>query len=83
MKVLYAEANFGADEIKAATQVLEESHLSLMGGTACTKVEKEVANLFSKRFGVMTGSSANLSIQSLELPKGSKVITPALTFQQR
>ena len=48
MKVLYAEANFGADEIKAATQVLEESHLSLMGGTACTKVEKEVATFSPK-----------------------------------
>ena len=43
-RVLYAEANFGKDEIKAATEMLEKSHLSLMGGQSCLKVEEKVAD---------------------------------------
>lgn len=45
--------------------------------------EKRVADLFGKRIGlaVNSGSSANLiALASLDLPAGSKVITPACTF---
>ena len=83
MRVFYAEANFGEDEINAAIDVLRNNRLSLMAGDQCSNLEKKVARLFGKPFGLMTnsGSSANLlAIKSLDLPKGTKVLTPALTF---
>lgn len=83
MKVLYAEANYSHEEIDAASKVMLEHPHALMGGSACRKLEKQVAALFRKKYGLMTnsGSSANLlGIQSLGLKPGSKVITPALTF---
>ena len=47
------------------------------------ELEKKVSKLFNKKYGLMvnSGSSANLlAVKSLNLKKGSKVITPALTF---
>ena len=54
-----------------------------MCGENTSKLEAKVAKLFRKDYGLMTnsGSSANLlGIQGLNLKKGSKVITPSLTF---
>ncbi len=72
MRVFYAEANFGEDEINAAIDVLRNNRLSLMAGDQCSALEKKVAHLFGKPFGLMTnsGSSANLlAIKSLDLPQ--------------
>ena len=83
MRVFYAEANYGEEEINAAVQILRENRLSLMCGENVSKLESKVAKIFRKKFGLMTnsGSSANLlGVQALSLPKGSKVITPSLTF---
>ena len=83
MRVFYAEANYGEEEINAAVQILRENRLSLMCGENVSKLEAKVAKIFRKKFGLMTnsGSSANLlGVQALSLPKGSKVITPSLTF---
>ena len=83
MKVFYAEANYGDAEIDAAIDVLKNQRLSLMGGPKVTEFEQAVAMLYRKKMGVMTnsGSSANLlALLSLELPKGTQVITPSLTF---
>jgi len=83
MRVFYAEANYGAEEIEAATRVLHENRLSLMCGENVELLEKRIARLFRKNFALMTnsGSSANLmGVKALNLPKGSKVITPSLTF---
>lgn len=83
MRVFYAEANYGEEEILAAMNVLKEERLSLMCGANVVKLEDTIAKLFRKKYGLMTnsGSSANLlAIQALELQKGSKVITPSLTF---
>ena len=82
-KVYYAEANYSNEEIDAVIQVLKNNRLALMCGENVQKLEKKVANIFNKEFGLMTnsGSSANLvGFQSLNLKKGSKVITPSLTF---
>jgi CDP-6-deoxy-D-xylo-4-hexulose-3-dehydrase len=49
----------------------------------CSKLENKVADIFNKEYGLMTnsGSSANLiGVQALNLKKGTKVITPSLTF---
>ena len=83
MRVFYAEANYGEEEIEAANKILRENRLALMNGVNVEKLEVIVAKLFRKKFGLMTnsGSSANLlGVKSLNLPKGSKVITPSLTF---
>ena len=83
MKVFYAEANYGKEEINAVIDVLENQRLALMSGEKVKELEKQVSFLFRKNFGLMTnsGSSANLlAIKSLILPEGTKVITPALTF---
>lgn len=83
MRVYYAEANYGKDEIDAVIKVLKEDRLAIMDGKQVHELEKKVATIFRKDFGLMTnsGSSANLlGVQGLQLPKQSKVITPALTF---
>jgi CDP-6-deoxy-D-xylo-4-hexulose-3-dehydrase len=82
-KVYYAEANYSDEEIDAVIEVLKNNRLALMCGENVQKLEKKVANIFNKEFGLMTnsGSSANLiGVQALNLEKGSKVITPSLTF---
>ncbi len=82
-KIFYAEASYSKDEIKEVNKVLEESRLALMDGPRVKELETKVAKLFNKSFGLMvnSGSSANLlGLLSLGLKKGTKVITPALTF---
>ena len=82
-KVFYAEANYSDEEIESVLDVLKNNRLALMCGKNVKKLEDKVAKIFNKEFGLMTnsGSSANLiGVQSLNLEKGSKVITPALTF---
>ena len=82
-KVFYAEANYSEEEIKSVLDVLNNNRLALMCGQNVKKLEDKIAKIFNKEFGLMTnsGSSANLiGVQSLQLEKGSKVITPALTF---
>ncbi|MGI9666186.1 MAG: DegT/DnrJ/EryC1/StrS family aminotransferase [Acidimicrobiia bacterium] len=83
MRVGYAQAVYGREEIEAVVDVLENSPHLLMGGPRVTEFEDRVATEFGKSRGVMvnSGSSANLcSVKALELESGSEVITPALTF---
>jgi len=83
MRVFYAEANYGQEEIDAVLDVLKKDRLALMSGKRVRELEEKVSIIFRKKYGLMTnsGSSANLlAVQGLRLKKGSKVITPALTF---
>jgi len=80
LRVPYGCTVHGEEEIKAVEHVLRTS---TQMGPHVRKMEEKVANLFDKKFGVMvnSGSSANyLAIEILNLPEGSEVITPALTF---
>ena len=82
-KVYYAEANYSDEEIDAVIEVLKNNRLALMCGKNVQKLENKVSDIFNKEFGLMTnsGSSANLiGVQALNLKKGTKVITPSLTF---
>src|SRR5262245_5446776 len=82
-RVFYAEAVYGEGEIDAVAEVLRTRPHALMNGPSVREFESRIAGLFGKSIGVMvnSGSSANLlAIASLELPAGSEVITPALTF---
>ncbi len=80
MRVPYGYSVHGKEEIAAVVKVLE-------GNTALGEKTKEfevkIAKMFGKNFGIMvnSGSSANLlAFELLDLPKGSEVITPLLTF---
>lgn len=80
MRVNYGQSVHGDAEIAAVTEVLRGS---TQMGKHVQEMEAGVAKLFDKQFGIMvnSGSSANyLAIELLDLPKGSEVLTPALTF---
>ncbi len=82
-RVLYAEANYGEEEIEAVVEVLRTQRHCLVTNKNVEEFENRVASIFGKKYGLMvnSGSSANLiAILSLGLPKGAEVITPALTF---
>lgn len=83
IRVHYAEAVYGREEIDAVLGVLENQRYTLMGGVNVRDFETRVAALFGKAYGIMvnSGSSANLlALAALDLPVGSEVITPSLTF---
>ena len=82
-KIYYGYAVYDRKEINAVNEVLTKNNLTLIDGPSVKLFEKNVAKLFGKRFGLMvnSGSSANLlAIASLNLKKGSEIITPTLTF---
>ena len=82
IKVYYARAVYGDAEIQAVNRFLK-SGTNLAGGEHTRSFESSVAGIFGKKYGVMvnSGSSANLvAVELLNLPPGSEVITPVLTF---
>lgn len=82
-KVLYAEANYGQQEIDAVIKVLESQRHNMVASSNVTEFQEKISSLFGKSFGVMSnsGSSANLlALAPFEFKKGKNVITPALTF---
>ena len=79
----YAECDYGDEEICAVVDVLKSGRLALMDGPRVSEAERRISKLFGFNNGLMvnSGSSANLlGLAALKLPKGSKVVTPALTF---
>ena len=82
-KIYYGKAVYDHKEINAAINVLKNKSLTLIDGTNVKKLEKTVAKIFGKKYGLMvnSGSSANLlALSSFDFKKGSEVITPNLTF---
>ena len=81
LRVPYGLAVHDEEEEKAVLSVIKK-HKTIMGYNV-KKFEQKVAKLFRKKYGIMvnSGSSANLlAFELLNLPKGSEVITPILTF---
>lgn len=81
MRVDYAKAVYGEEEEKAVIEVLKGP--VLVGGQKTKEFEESIAKIFGKKYGVMvnSGSSANLlALKVLDLPEGSEVITPILTY---
>ena len=79
-QISYAKTVYGQEEIDAVVRCLSES---TQMGKYSREFENKIANLFDKKYClyVNSGSSAlYLAIESLNLEKGSEVITPALTF---
>lgn len=80
MRVPYGMTVHGQEEIDAVVEVLKTS---TQMGKNVREFEEKVAKLFDKKYGLMlnSGSSAlYLGVEVLNLPKGSEVITPVLTF---
>src|SRR5690348_10038244 len=80
-RVYYNLAIFGKEEVDAVNEALQ--NFMLVGGKRTHKFERKISNLFGKNHGIMvnSGSAANLiSLELLNLPAGSEVITPATTF---
>lgn len=81
LRVSYAQAVHGEEEEKRVLAVLKEHRTNL--GQETHEFEAKVPEHFGKKFGAMvnSGSSANLlAFELLNLPAGSEVITPILTF---
>ena len=84
-KVWYAPYKFesyGEEEIKAVEKALRDGWLAGFGPYT-VEFEEKIANEFGKKYGVFVNSGSSaclLALASLDLEKGSEVITPALTF---
>src|SRR5258708_28222449 len=81
LRITYAMAVHDEKETVRVVAVLNE-HRTIMG-REMKEFEERVAKHFEKKYGVMvnSGSSANLiAVELMNLPKGSEVITPLLTF---
>lgn len=81
LRVPYALAVHGDEEKKRVIAVLDEHRTNI--GKEIYEFEERITKYFGKKFGVMvnSGSSANLlAFELLNLPQGSEVITPLLTF---
>ena len=82
-RITYARATHGEEEIEAVVEVLRSGHQGLRIGANVFELERRIAELSGKRYGVMcnSGSSAlYLAVELLGLPAGSEVITSPLTF---
>jgi CDP-6-deoxy-D-xylo-4-hexulose-3-dehydrase len=84
-KVWYAPYKFesyGKQEIKAVVESLEDGWLAGFGPRT-VEFEEKIAKEFGKKYGIFVNSGSSaclLALAALDLPKGSEVITPALTF---
>lgn len=80
IQVSYAKTVYGQKEIDAVVKCLNES--TQMGKYAAA-FEKKVAALFEKKHGIFVNSGSSalyIGMEAENFPKGSEVITPALTF---
>ena len=80
LRVPYGLSVHGNDEIAAVKKVLKSS--TQMGKNVIS-FEKKISKLFSKKYGLMVNSGSSallLAMETLNIPKGSEIITPALTF---
>lgn len=80
MRVPYGMTVHGQEEIDAVVEVLKTS---TQMGKNVNAFEAKVARLFDKKHGIMVNSGSSalyLAVELLNLPKGSEVITPVLTF---
>ena len=84
-KIWYAPNKFesyGQEEIDAVTNCLKDGWLAGFGPKT-VEFEEKIAAYFGKKYGVFVNSGSSaclLALACLQLPKASKVITPACTF---
>ncbi|ORI13291.1 DegT/DnrJ/EryC1/StrS aminotransferase family protein [Rhodococcus sp. 1168] len=82
-RITYARATHGEEEIQAVVDVLRSGHQGLRIGKNVAEMERRIAELSGKKFGVMVNSGSSglyVAVELLDLPKGSEIITSPLTF---
>lgn len=80
LRVPYGSTVHGQEEIDAVVHVLQTS---TQMGKHVREMEARVAELYSKKFGLMVNSGSSalyLAADLLDYEAGTEVITPALTF---
>lgn len=80
-KIQYGGMMLGKEERRAINRVVNKNYWPVASEGA--KMEKEAAKFIGSKYGILanSGSSAGLlALNALELPKGSEVIIPAVTF---
>jgi CDP-4-dehydro-6-deoxyglucose reductase, E1 len=84
-KIWYAPNKFeayGEEEIKAVEACLRDGWIAGFGPRT-VEFEEKISKHFGKKYGVFVNSGSSaclLALASLQLPKGTKIITPACTF---
>jgi len=81
-RVYYAASVHDEREIEAVLEVLRDPR-GLWVGKRVNEMERRVAALFGKSAGAMVNSGSSalyLAVELLDLPAGSEVIIPAVTF---
>src|SRR6266403_3984019 len=81
LRVSYAKAVHGEQEKKRVNAVLDENRTIM--GKETQEFEERSAKYFGKKYGILVNSGSSaiiLALELLNLPKGSEVITPLLTF---
>lgn len=79
-EIRYGGAMLDQREIDAVVNVMQTS---MVVGEQVQTFERRCANLLGKEYGVMVNSGSSallLAIRLLDLPPGSEIITPTLTF---
>ena len=79
-RIRYGGAMIDEQEIEAVNRVMRTG---MIIGEQVQTFEKRVAALLGHKYGVMVNSGSSalmLAMRLLDLPKGSEVITPVLTF---
>jgi CDP-6-deoxy-D-xylo-4-hexulose-3-dehydrase len=79
-RIRYGGAMIDEQEIEAVNRVMRTG---MIVGEQVQTFEKRVAALLGHKYGVMVNSGSSalmLAMRLLDLPKGSEVITPVLTF---
>lgn len=80
IRVPYGSTVHGQDEIDAVVNVLQTT---TQMSKHVSEFEDKVSKLFDKEHGIMVNSGSSalyLTVEAMNLPEGSEVITPALTF---
>lgn len=84
-KIWYAPnklESYDEQEINAVTQCLRDGWLAGFGPRSL-EFEQKIAETFGKKYGVFVNSGSSaclLALASLQLEKGTRVLTPACTF---
>ncbi len=80
--IQYANPIYGEEEIEAVVEALRTTD-QLQVGPRVLEMERRVAALFDKKYGVMTNSGTSalfLAVELLALPPGSEIITSVVSF---
>jgi CDP-6-deoxy-D-xylo-4-hexulose-3-dehydrase len=84
-KIWYAPnklESYGQEEIDAVNECLKDGWLAGFGPRSI-EFEEKIAKTFGKKYGVFVNSGSSaclLALASLQLPKNTRIITPACTF---